>query len=84
MNEFINRIVTAWRALVVKRIMFIEISHDKKKGQDRVELWTTESDTILQAQTLRRLAESLEYDVQEQERKNRLHSHHKKNGKPWQ
>lgn len=72
MNEIINRIITAFRALFVKRIMFIELYHDKKRDRVSVTLWTTEKDIVLQANALRRLAESLEHDAQQEEKRRKL------------
>lgn len=69
MNLFVNRIVTAFRAMTVERIMFIEISYDQKKKQDKVTLWTTETDLHQQAFLLRQLANSLEHDAQQEDLK---------------
>lgn len=69
MNRFINRLVTAFRSMLADRIMFIEITYDRKKKQDKVTLWTTETDLHQQAFLLRQLANSLEHDAQQEDLK---------------
>lgn len=69
MNDFYNRLVTAIRALFVRRIMFIEVNHHSSK-KDAVTFWTTIRDKDQQAYILRELAKSIELEQQQEKTRN--------------
>jgi hypothetical protein len=68
MNNFINRLVSAWRVLTVRRVMLIEAHHDAALDKDAITLWGTMSDKKEQIKVLRTLANSIDADHQAEER----------------
>lgn len=74
MKSIINRIVTAFRVLFVRRVIVLEIHReavlniDGKAERDMITMWGTVDDQGVQVQILRELAKSIEYDIHKADR----------------
>jgi hypothetical protein len=67
MNNILNRLVSAFRVLYVRRVMLIE-AHSVKDDLDRVTLWGSMTHKPDQIKILRAMADSIERDHQKEQR----------------
>jgi hypothetical protein len=78
MNDFFNRLVSAYRVLFVRRVLLIE-AHRQKDGRDSITIWGTVHSKADQITILRALADSIEVDRQQEERTQLLNLSKQKN-----
>lgn len=78
MTSIFNRIVSAYRVLVVRRILIIE-AHRDNTDRDRITLWGTMPDKPEEVRILRALADSVEREHQAEERQRLVNLNKQKN-----
>jgi len=78
MTSLFHRLISAYRVLITRRLLLIEVFRDKSK-RDRVTLWGTMADKPEQVRILRALADSIERDHQLEERRRLVNLNKQKN-----